>query len=88
MVAPVGPARNMQFLVISTAFILTALSTRGSATADSFFNWWATDCKNYQFANPVLSASCKKTDQMYDSTSINLDKCVTNNNGVLYCGTK
>ncbi|KIM64732.1 hypothetical protein SCLCIDRAFT_1212789, partial [Scleroderma citrinum Foug A] len=24
---------------------------------------------------------------MYDSTSINLDKCVTNNNGVLYCGT-
>ena len=85
MVASVSLAGNMQFFTLSAALILAALSTRGSA--DSLSDWSYT-CKDYYVTGTVLYASCKKANQTYDDTNINLDKCVTNNNGVLYCGTK
>ncbi|KIM64767.1 hypothetical protein SCLCIDRAFT_1212835 [Scleroderma citrinum Foug A] len=74
----------MQFFALSTAIILAALSTRGSA--DSLSDW-SYSCQSYYLSNPVLYASCRKENGQYDNTSINLDQCVTNTNGVLYCGT-
>lgn len=77
----------MQFSAISAAFILVALSTRGSATDSSDINPWYT-CENYNLVNPVLYASCRKDNGSYNDTNINLDKCLTNNDGVLYCVKK
>ncbi|KIM64735.1 hypothetical protein SCLCIDRAFT_114413 [Scleroderma citrinum Foug A] len=74
----------MQLFTLSAALILATLSTRSSA--DSLSDWSYT-CKDYYLSNPVLYASCKQENGQYDNTSINLDKCVTNDNGVLYCGT-
>ena len=85
MVASVSSTGNMQFFTLSAALILATLSTRSSA--DSLSDWSYT-CKDYYLSNPVLYASCKQENGQYDNTNINLDKCVTNDNGVLYCGTK
>ena len=75
----------MQFFTLSAALILAALSTRGSA--DSLTDWSYT-CKNYYLSGSTLYATCKKENTQYDNTNLNLDKCVTNTNGVLFCGTK
>ena len=85
MVESVDSLGNMQFFALSAALILAALSTRGSAESLSD---WSFSCRDYYLSNPVLYASCKKENGQYDNTNLNLDKCVTNNNGVLYCGTK
>jgi len=85
MVESVGSAGNMQFFALSATFILAALSTRGAA--DSLSDW-SFSCQSYYLSNPVLYASCRKEDGTYDNTNINLDSCVTNTNGVLYCAKK
>ncbi|KIM58001.1 hypothetical protein SCLCIDRAFT_1218927 [Scleroderma citrinum Foug A] len=74
----------MQFFALLATFILAALSTGGSA--DSLSDW-SYSCQDYYLSNPVLYASCRKENGSYDNTNINLDKCVTNTNGVLYCAT-
>ncbi|KIM64762.1 hypothetical protein SCLCIDRAFT_1212824 [Scleroderma citrinum Foug A] len=73
----------MQFFALSVAFILAALSTSGSA--DSLSDW-SHSCQNYYLSGTTLNASCRKENGQYGNTSINLNQCVTNTNGVLYCG--
>ena len=85
MVESVGSAGNMQFFALSAAFILAALSTPGSA--DSLDDW-SHSCQSYSLSGTVLKASCRDDGGHYHNTQINLDQCITNDNGVLECAWK
>jgi len=74
---------NMHLFSISVSLILAALSTRSAADVLDAF---AYTCKNTSLSGSTLSSSCQESDgQTYVQTSINLDQCLVNKNGILYC---
>ncbi|KAL4077904.1 Cyanovirin-N [Scleroderma citrinum] len=70
----------MHFSSISLSLVLVALSTHCAAQN------WSESCTNYGLDGTELDASCRRDDGSYNPTSINLDNCIGNNNGVLVCG--
>ena len=74
----------MHLFSVSAFFVLVTLATHGSAAGSDF----AHSCQAISYVNPVVFASCRKEDGSYKQTTISLDQCVKNNNGVLSCGKK
>ena len=76
---------NMHFFGVPVPFILAALATRGVAET---LNSFSATCHDYNLQGATLIATCGKLDQTYARTSIDLDTCLRNHNGVLECAQK
>ena len=76
---------NMYLFRISVPLILAALSTRCFADELDAF---AYTCRDTSLPDTVLYSTCKRTNGSYDSASINLNQCLVNTNGILYCAKK
>ncbi|KAL4077900.1 hypothetical protein J3A83DRAFT_4069677, partial [Scleroderma citrinum] len=57
-----------------------------SHPAAEILGGFSESCTNYGLDGTVLDASCRRGDGSIGPTSIDLNNCVTNNNGVLGCG--
>jgi len=74
---------NMHLFRISVSLILAALSI--CSVADEL-DAFAYTCKDTSLSGSTLSSSCQKADgKTYVQTSIDLDQCLENLNGILYC---
>lgn len=76
---------NMHLLRVSVSLILAALSTRCAASELDAF---AYTCIDSYLNNPVLFSKCQRIDGSLTSTYIDLNNCLENKNGILYCASK
>ena len=73
---------HFKFLV---SLILIALSTHCAANELGGFG---ESCKDTYLENNVLYSTCQSTDSSDNWTYIELDQCLVNTNGNLYCSVK
>lgn len=75
----------MHLLNVSVSLILAALSTRCAASELDAF---AYTCIDSYLNNPVLFSKCQRFDGSLNPTYIDLNNCLENTNGILYCTSK
>ena len=73
---------NMHLFSISVSLILAALSTHAANLIIS------SGCQYTSLSGSVLYATCQSSDGSDVSTSIDLNQCVANTNGNLFCSKK
>lgn len=77
---------NMHLFKISVSLIFAALSTRCAADELDAFSY---SCIDSYLDNPVLFSKCQHIDGSLGlPTHIDLNDCLENTNGVLYCAPK
>ena len=77
---------DMHLFSISVSLILTVLSTRSVANK---LDGFADTCNSSTLSVGIeLTSYCQRLDGSYVWSSINLDYCLVNTNGALYCSQK
>jgi len=77
---------NMHLFKISVSLIFAVLSTRCAADELDAFSY---SCIDSYLDNPVLFSKCQHIDGSLGlPTHIDLNDCLENTNGVLYCAPK
>jgi len=76
----------MSLFKFSVPLILIALSTHCAALNE--LGGFGETCKDTYLDSNVLYSTCKGTDGSDYWTYVELDQCLVNTNGNLYCSTK